>query len=183
MATGLTQTSPGRMEDDPAMSASVAPTPLRVAFEARDHDAIVAALAPDVVLTSPIFEVPFTGIEEASDLFAVLLEVLWPITYLDEIPGDPHVLHFTAEINGTELEGVDFLRFDDQGRVKEITVLLRPFKGVAAFMSATGPKLGRRRGGAGRAAVLRVASAPLTFFMRRTAASGPALLGLKSRRS
>jgi hypothetical protein len=50
----------------------VTPTPLRAAFEARDHDAIVAALAPDVVLRSPIFEVPFTGIDEASDLFAVL---------------------------------------------------------------------------------------------------------------
>lgn len=152
-------------------------------MESRDHDAVIAALAPDVVLNSPIFDKPFTGIDEASDLFAVLIEVLTPLEYLDEIPGDPHILHFRAEINGTELEGVDFLRFDDQGRVKEITVLFRPFVGVAAFMSATGPMLGRRRGGAGRAAILRVASAPLTFFMRRTAASGPALLGLKSRRS
>jgi hypothetical protein len=152
-------------------------------MEARDHDAVIAALAPDVVLWSPIFDKPFTGIDEASDLFAVLIEVLTPLTYLDEIPGDPHILHFRAEIDGTELEGVDLLRFDEQGRVKEITVMFRPFKGVAAFMSATGPKLGRRRGGAGRAAVLRVATAPLTFFMRRTAASGPALLGLKSRRS
>jgi hypothetical protein len=34
-----------------------------------------------------------------------------------------------------------------------------------------------------RAAVMRMASAPLTFFMRRTAASGPSLLRLNSRRS
>jgi hypothetical protein len=159
------------------------PTPLRAAMEARDHDAVIAALAPDVVLWSPIFDKPFTGIDEASDLFAVLIEVLTPLEYLDEIPGDPHILHFRAQIDETELEGIDLLRFDEQGRVKEITVLLRPFKGVAAFLSATGPKLGRRRGGAGRGAVLRVATAPLTFFMRRTAASGPALLELTSRRS
>jgi hypothetical protein len=160
-----------------------APTPIRAAFEAGDHDGIVAALSPEVVLHSPIFDKPFTGIDEASDLFAVLLDVLSPIEYLDEIPGDPHVLHFRAEIDGTELEGIDLIRFDEQGRVKEITVLFRPFKGVAAFMSATGPMLGRRRGGAGRAALLRVATAPLTFLMRRTAASGPGLLRLKSRRS
>jgi hypothetical protein len=158
------------------------PTPLRAAMEARDHAGVVDALAEDVVLRSPIFDKPFLGIDEASDLFAVLLEVLTPLEYLDEIPGDPHVLHFRGEINGTELEGIDLLRFDESGRVKEITVLFRPFNGVAAFLSATGPKLGRRRGGAGRAAVLRVATAPLTFFMRRTAASGPGLLRLKSRR-
>jgi hypothetical protein len=166
----------------PPMEPATTPTPLRAAVEARDQDALVAALAPDIVLRSPIFDRPFTGIDEVGDLFAVLLETLWPITYLDEIPGDPHILHFTGQIKGDELEGVDLIRFDDQGRVKEMTVFFRPFPGVAAFLSATGPKLGRRRRGAGTAAILRAAGAPLGFFMRRTAGSGPALLRLKSRR-
>jgi SnoaL-like domain len=162
--------------------ASETPTPLRAAFEARDQEAIREALAPDVVLRSPIFEVPFTGIEEAADLFAVLLEELWPLTYLDEIPGDPHILHFTGEIKGNQLEGIDLLRFDDQGRVKEITVFFRPFPAVAGFLTAIGPKLGRRRGGAGRAAILRAAGAPVGALMRTTAATGPRLLGLKSKK-
>lgn len=165
------------------MEPAFTPTPLRAAFEARDYDGIVAALAEDVVLRSPIFDRPFTGIDETGDLFAVLLEELWPITYLDEVPGDPHILHFTGEIKGEELEGIDLLRFDEHGRIKEITVFFRPFPAVAAFLSATGPKLGRKRGGTGRAAILRVAGAPLGFLMRRTSASGPALLRLKSRRS
>lgn len=154
------------------------PTPLRAAFEARDHGGIVDALSPDVVLRSPIFDVPFRGIEEAGDLFAVLLEVLWPLTYLDEIPGDPHVLHFVGDINGKELEGIDLLRFDDQGKVREITVFFRPFPGVAAFLAAMGPKIGRRRGGPGRAAILAAAGAPVSGLMRATAATGPRLLGL-----
>ena len=162
--------------------AGETPTPFRAAMEARDHAAVIDSLADDVVLRSPIFDMPFTGIDEASDLFAVLLEVLEPLEYLDEIPGDPHVLHFRGEIDGTELEGIDLLRFDQQGKIKEITVLFRPFPGIAAFLSATGPKLGRRRVGGGRAALLRIANAPLTFFMNRTAASGPGLLRLKSRR-
>ena len=161
------------------MAEQVTPTPLRAAFEARDLDAVVAALAPDVVLRSPIFEVPFTGIDEATDLFAVLLDALWPLTYLDEIPGDPHVLHFTAEIKGEQLEGVDLLRFDEQGRIKEITVLFRPFPAVAAFLSQTGPKLARRRSGAGTAAALRLAGAPVGALMRVTAATGPRMLGLR----
>jgi hypothetical protein len=164
------------------MMASEAPTPLRAAFEARDHDAIVRALAPDVVLRSPIFDVPFEGIDEAADLFAVLLEELWPLTYLDEIPGDPHVLHFTGEIHGKTLEGIDLLRFDEEGRVKEITVFFRPFPAVAAFLSAMGPKLGRRRAGTARAATLTAAGAPVSALMRATAALGPKLLGLSRSR-
>ena len=162
--------------------ADSTPTPFRAAFEARDHDAIVAALAPDVVLRSPIFDVPFRGIDEASDLFAALLDVIWPVEYLAEIPGDPHVLYFRAEIDGTEVEGCDLLRFDERGRVKEITVFLRPFPGIAAFLKGTAPALGRKRGGRGRAAIMRAAGAPVGFLMRRTAASGPGLLRLKSRR-
>jgi hypothetical protein len=161
----------------------VPPTPLRAAFEARDHDALVEALSPDVVLWSPIFEVPFTGRDEVGDLFAVLMDELWPLTYLNEIPGEPHVLHFTGEIKGQQLEGVDLLRFDEQGRVKEITVFFRPFPAVAAFLSDTGPKLAEKRGGSGRAAFLKVAGAPLSALMRTAAATGPRLLGLRRSKS
>jgi hypothetical protein len=164
------------------MEGSSTPTPMRVAFEARDHAGIVAALSDDVVLRSPIFDVTFSGIDEASDLFASVLEVMWPVTYLAEIPGDPHVLYFRAEIDGTEVEGCDLLRFDDQGKVKEITVFMRPFPGIAAFLGATAPTLGRRRGGRGRATIMRMAGAPVGFLMRRTAASGPKLLRLKNSR-
>ena len=165
------------------MAEPVTPTPLRAAFEARDHAALVEALSPDVVLWSPIFEVPFTGRDEVGDLFAVLMDELWPLTYLDDIPGDPHVLHFTAEVGGKRLEGVDLLRFDEDGRVKDITVFLRPFPAVAAFLSDTGPKLADKRGGSGRAAFLKVAGAPVSALMRTTAATGPRLLGLRRSKS
>jgi hypothetical protein len=111
----------------------------------------------------------------------VLLETLCPITYLDEIPGEPHVLHFTGEVKGKKLEGIDLLRFDDEGRIKEMTVFFRPLPAVAAFLTATGPKLGRRRRGAGVAATIAAANAPVTAMMRTTAAAGPRLLGLKRR--
>jgi hypothetical protein len=169
------------MGEDARMDSPV-PTAMRVAFEARDHAALMDALSDDVVLRSPIFDVPFTGKDEASDLFAAILEVMWPVPYLAEIPGDPHVLQFRAEIDGTEVEGCDLVRFDDDGKVKEITVFMRPFPGIAAFLRATGPTLGRRRAGRRRGALMRVAGAPLGFFMRRTAADGPKLLRMKSSR-
>ena len=160
------------------MANQVTPTPLRAAFEAHDHDALIKALAPDFVLNSPILAVPFSGIDEASDLFAVLLEELWPLTYLDEIPGDPHVLHFTGEIKGQTLEGIDLLRFDDEGRVNEMTVFFRPLAAVAAFLGATGSKLGRRMVGPGRGAIIAAAGAPANAMMRTSAAAAPKLLRL-----
>jgi SnoaL-like domain len=161
------------------VAEQVAPTPIRVAFEARDLDAVVAALSPDIVLHSPIIEVPFTGIDEVRDLFAVLLEVLWPLSYLNEIPGDPHVLHWTGEIKGQPIEAIDLLHFDDQGRVAEMTVLFRPLAAIASFLGATGPKLGRKRGGALRGALVAAGGAPANAMMKASAAAAPRLLRLR----
>ena len=68
---------------------------------------------------------PFSGRDEVGDLFAVLLDELWPLTYLDEIAGDPHILHFAAQVGGKRLEGLDLLRLDEDGRAREITVFPR----------------------------------------------------------
>jgi hypothetical protein len=147
-------------------------------MEARDPAAVRAALAPDVVLHSPILTVPFRGQDEVGDLLEVIIEVLGPITYIAELPGDPHVLIFRTDVKGVELEGVDVLRLDEQGLVKEITVLLRPFPGVAAFVRATGSKLARRRRGPAQAALVAALTPPLSGLMRAAAATTPPLLGL-----
>jgi hypothetical protein len=160
---------------------SAVPTPFRVAFEARDHAAVVDALAPDVVLRSPIFDVPFEGRERAAELFAVLLEVLEDLHYEAEIPGDPHVINLRTSVKGKPLEIVDLLRFDEAGKVREITVFMRPFPGIAAFMDATAPKLGRRYKGAGTAATLRLLGGPPSMMMRTVARIGPRLLGLRDK--
>jgi SnoaL-like protein len=158
--------------------AAATSNPLRAGMEARDPAAVRAAFAPDVVLHSPIITTPFRGQDEVGDLFEVILEVLGPITYLSEHPGDPHVLNFRTDINGVEVEGVDILHLDGNGLVKEITVLLRPFPGVAAFLKATGPKLARKRGGAAKAGLISVATPPLVGLMRTTNATAPGLLSL-----
>jgi hypothetical protein len=163
--------------------SSATPTPLRAAMEARDESAVKAALAPDVILHSPILDTPFRGRDEVGDLLGVVLQVIGPLTYLADVPGDPHVLFFRTDVDGVELEGVDVLRFDQQGLVREITVLLRPFPGVAAFLKATGPKLARRRKGAVQAAATRAATPPLSALMRLATAVTPRLLGLGRKRT
>lgn len=147
-------------------------------MEARDPQAVRAAFATDVRLSSPILDVPFRGRDEVGDLFEVVMSVLGPIEYLAEIPGDPHVLFFSTDIDGVDLQGVDILRLDENGLIGEITVFLRPFPGVAAFLRATGAKLARRRKGPAQAALTAAATPPLSGMMRLSAAVSPALLGL-----
>jgi hypothetical protein len=83
-------------------------------------------------------------------------------------------------VNGEPLEGVDLVRYDDAGLVKEVTVFMRPLRGIAAFADATGPKLADS---AGKRVLLRVAAAPPSLMMKALAGMGPRMVGIGKRRS
>jgi hypothetical protein len=52
------------------------------------------------------------------------------------------VLEFSAKVNGRELKGIDMIRFDEQGRIVEFEVMVRPMSGLQAL----GEEMGRRVG-------------------------------------
>ncbi|MDQ2631068.1 MAG: nuclear transport factor 2 family protein, partial [Actinomycetota bacterium] len=55
-------------------------------------------------------------------------------TYTDELAeGNTVCLRFKATVGERELEGIDFLELDDDGRVRELTVFMRPFSALNAF--------------------------------------------------
>lgn len=150
-------------------------------MEAGDHAALVATMAPDIVLRSPIVDVPFEGREEAAELFAVLLEVFEEITYLADVPaGDLHVFAFRVKISGKQVEGVDLVRFNERDEASEFTVFLRPLDGIATFSAAVGPAVAKRLGGSPR--VVRATTPPANAMMRLTARLAPRLLGMRRAR-
>jgi hypothetical protein len=115
----------------------------RAAVEARDQAAMVAALAPDVVFNSPIKHRPFEGREAVAVLFGALLETFEDFRYTDEFEADgAKALIFRARVGDRELEGIDILRFDDEGLIAEFTVMVRPLTGAMALAEAVGEKLG-----------------------------------------
>jgi SnoaL-like protein len=122
--------------------------PLRLAVEAHDIDAVVDTFAPDVVLHSPLISAPFEGRDEVGFLFRVLAdEVLFKddFRYTSELAeGDTVVLAFKTSLRGKELEGVDLMRVDGEGKIREITVLLRPLPGTAAVAKFLAPRLAGR---------------------------------------
>jgi hypothetical protein len=114
----------------------------------RDYPAIADVLAADVVIHSPItgrFE--FRGRDDALAVLKIVCEVMDGLEH-DELVGAGDVwtqpLHF--RVRGRLVEGVDVMRFDEAGRLRELTVFMRPLPGLVAFAAAVAPGVGRRRG-------------------------------------
>lgn len=114
----------------------------RAAVESGDHAGMVARLGPDPVLRSPVTFKPFEGREAVSRLFGILLEVFEDFRYTDEFEADGRAaLIFEARVGDRELQGIDLFRFDADGRIAELTVMVRPASGLMALGEAVGARL------------------------------------------
>jgi hypothetical protein len=132
------------------------------AIAARDAGALIDTLAPDVVLHSAVTRVPFEGRDLVSDTYRSVLESFEEIRIVDEFEsGGTLAFFWEGRMGGRPVSGADRLRFDTEGRVREITVVGRPMSGVATFLTEIGFRLARRRRGALVARLLRITSLPL----------------------
>ncbi len=110
--------------------------PFRRAAEAKDFDLLTETLREDVVLHSPILFRGFGGRDTVATVLTHVAATLEDLTYVDELSDGKSVcLRFKAKVAGTdrELEGIDFLELDENGRVAELTVFMRPFSALTAF--------------------------------------------------
>jgi hypothetical protein len=74
-------------------------------------------------------------------LLGLVAQTFEDFRYTDELVADgAHALIFKASVAGKELEGIDLLRFDDQGLIADFTVMLRPLSGLIPFAQAMGEK-------------------------------------------
>lgn len=116
--------------------------PFRTAVEARDLQALSATLAEQVVFSSPVAFQPFRGRKDVTEVLGNVMEVFEDFSYLDELTGEgSHALVFTATVGGRTVQGLDYLRFDDDGLVSELVVMVRPLSGVIALAEAMGPRV------------------------------------------
>ena len=67
-------------------------------------------------------------------LLGAVVQVFEDFHYIDQIEGsDSAMLMFEARVGDRDLQGVDILRFADDGRVSELTVMIRPMSGLNAL--------------------------------------------------
>ena len=117
----------------------------RRAIESEDRDALVASLAEGVRFRSPVVFSTYEG----RDLVGTILtegamNVFEDFRYLEQLEdGDVAALIFTARVGDRELDGLDLLRFDADGKIVELTVMVRPLSGVNALAEAMGRQFER----------------------------------------
>jgi len=109
-----------------------------------DRDLMSGVLAPDVRFWSPAVHKPYEGHDTVLGVLSAAHHVLEGLAYDETVESDERtVLFFTASAGGRDVEGIDALRFDEEGRVRELVVMIRPHTALQAVMEAMARQLGR----------------------------------------
>ena len=107
---------------------------------------VEALLADDVVFTSPVAFRPYPGKAITAAIVRGVARVFEDFHYVREIAavdGRDHVLVFKAKVNGREVHGCDFLHFDENGLIDDLTVMVRPLSAASALAEAMGAQFER----------------------------------------
>ena len=113
--------------------------PFRQAVEAGDAAAIEALLSDDVIFTSPVAFKPYPGKPVTAAILRAVMRVFEDFHYVREIAdagGRDHALIFEASVDGKRLSGCDFLHIDDDGKIDDFVVMVRPLSAATALAQA-----------------------------------------------
>ena len=115
----------------------------RAAAESKDFSNLEEIFAEDVVFRSPAVFKPYEGRDAIGMILATVSLVFEDFRYTDVIEtGDVATLAFSATVGDRELDGIDLLRFDGEGKVREMAVYIRPLSGLHALAEAMQRALG-----------------------------------------
>lgn len=116
----------------------------RRAIERQDLDELIALFRDDAVLHSPITFQPFEGKPAIRRLLGIILEVFQDFRYTDECDaadGMTKILVFRTRVKNRDVEGIDLVRFDDAGRIRDLTVMVRPRSSMETLLGEVQPRL------------------------------------------
>lgn len=116
-------------------------TTFRAAIEARDMAAAEAMLADDVVFRSPVAHRPYPGKPITAAILNAVVEVFEDFRYVRELhDGADHVLIFEAKVEGLDVTGCDILGYDEDGRIADFMVMVRPLRAAEALARQMGAR-------------------------------------------
>jgi SnoaL-like domain len=102
-------------------------------------DELEALLAEDAVFYSPAVFTPQEGRDKTLAYLTAAVKLFGDsdFRYVGEWFGDRSaVLEFVAKIDGIHINGVDLIRWNDDEKIVEFKVLLRPLKALQSVMPA-----------------------------------------------
>lgn len=120
----------------------------RTASEAGDVAGIMATLAPDVELVSPISgRMVFRGRDDVEVLMRGVYGSLRGLRWTDTLgDGDRRVIFGEAKLLGVRLTDAMVLDLAPDGQIERIGPHLRPWLALSLFAVVLGPRIGVRPG-------------------------------------
>jgi SnoaL-like domain len=114
----------------------------RAAAEAKDFSQLEELTTEDVTFRSPVVFKPYEGRQALAVVLSAVVQVFEDFRYVEQVEsGRSAVLLFKARVGDRELDGVDVLSFDEEGRLADLMVMVRPMSGVQALAEAMQRKL------------------------------------------
>ena len=117
----------------------------KAAVESEDPAGVRAALAEDVVFRSPVVFRPYEGHAVVSAILTEgAMNVFRDFRYVERFEEEgTAALIFKARVGDREVDGLDLLRFDADGKIAELMVMVRPMSGLNALAEAMGREFER----------------------------------------
>jgi SnoaL-like protein len=113
------------------------------ALQTRDATSAAAQLAEYVILENPIDVEPFVGREQVAKVVSQILDVFDEFTVTEIISGDGYFAVVTnIKIGTTEIDGVDLIGINAEGKVASLSIHLRPLRAIVALQNRLAPASG-----------------------------------------
>lgn len=104
------------------------------AVAAKDPKALDALLDPKCVFYSPIVFAPQKGKSLTKMYLSAAMRVFeaaGDFHYIKEVEqGNNAILEFNSTIDGVIIDGIDMITWNDEGKITEFKVMLRPFRAI-----------------------------------------------------
>ncbi|MBZ5794737.1 nuclear transport factor 2 family protein [Burkholderia contaminans] len=118
-----------------------------VMIENKDFGTLESIVHPDAVFRSPMAFKPYGPAPALLMALRTVITILENFTYHRQFVTDDGlsvVLEFSASVGDKALKGIDMIRFDDEGRIVEFEVMIRPFNALQALGAEMGARLGQQ---------------------------------------
>ena len=122
-------------------------------YEKRDLSILNEILAEDATFYSPVVHTPQRGKMITSIYLASAFEVFGgqeeehSFKYVHEMVSGNHIhLEFETEIDGIHINGIDMIEVNDEGKIINFKVMIRPLQGINKIHQKMGEMLKKFKG-------------------------------------
>ncbi len=114
-----------------------------------DPALLAELLADDAVFHSPVVHTPQAGKLVVTAYLVAAAHVLGneSFHYVRElVDGDEMMLEFVTELDGIAINGVDIIRFNEDGKISDFKVMVRPLKAINKVWEMMAAQLAAAKG-------------------------------------